>query len=124
MAKIIKKASMVDDVESEKHKNFNTEIKKFSKNLGDFFLRDGISTFSHRDKILAVKNANIVAPFLEKMYIMRLGETIGFWENNKFSPNARAYRDLRIENFSKIALQNEQELDFYLRGGMLECDSD
>ena len=47
-----------------------------------------------------------------------------FWENNKFSPNARAYRDLQVENFSKIALQNEQELDFYLRGGMLECDSD
>lgn len=124
MAKIVKKASIIDDIASEKLKNFNAEIKKFSKKFGNFSLRDGITNFSHRDRILAVKNAHIVAPFLEKMYFMRLGETIGFWENNQFFPNARAYRDLQIENFSKISLQNEKELDFYLRGGMLECDED
>lgn len=58
------------------------------------------------------------------MYFMRLGETIGFFENNHFSPNARAYRDLETENIPKIVLQSEEELDYYLRGGMLEVDSE
>ena len=56
------------------------------------------------------------------MYFMRLGETIGFYENGKFKPNARAYRDLQVEHLPKITLQNEGELDYYLRGGMLETE--
>ena len=85
-------------------------------------MRENRELFTHRDKILSVKNAEIIAPFLEKMYFMRLGETIGFNENGQFTPNARAYRDLDISEIPKIILQNEEELDYYLRGGLLEAD--
>lgn len=123
MAKIIKKKSFAEEKFSEKIQNYNDEIKKFAKKLGDFKLRENREIFSHRDKILAVKNAEIIKPFLDKMYFMRLGETIGFYENGKFLPNARAYRDLEVENIPKIALNTEEEVDYYLRGGMLESDA-
>ncbi len=123
MAKIIKKKSLENEKNSEKIQNYNDEIKTFHRSLGDWKTRENISLFTHRDKILAVKNAELIKPFLDKIYFMRLGETIGFFENNHFSPNARAYRDLHTENIAKIALQSEEELDYYLRGGMLDTDA-
>ena len=122
MAKILKKESFEHEENTPKIQNYNDEIKKFSRKLGEWKMRENRELFTHRDKILSVKNAEIIAPFLEKMYFMRLGETIGFNENGQFTPNARAYRDLDISEIPKIILQNEEELDYYLRGGLLEAD--
>lgn len=124
MAKIVKKSSFSLEKNEQKIQNFNDEIHTFSRSLGDFSLLENRVIFSHRDKILAVKNAKIITPFLDKMYFMRLGEIIGFYENGKFSPNARAYRDLNVEKIPKIALETDEAVDHYLRGGMLETDAD
>lgn len=121
MAKIIKKSPISENTLIQS-KNFNTEIKTFHRNLWEWKIKENTSLLSHRDKILAIKNLHIVQHLLDKMYFMRLGETIGFYENGKFKPNVRAYRDLQVEHLPKITLQNEEELDYYLRGGMLETE--
>lgn len=123
MAKIRKKSAFSDTKTEEKPKNYNNEIKKFSKNISPFSLKKDISLFSHRDKVLAVKNAEIVTPLLEKMYFMRLGETIGFWENNAFLPNARAYRDIESENLDFLELETDETIDEYLRWWVFDTES-
>lgn len=123
MAKIIKKAPISENIEIQA-KNYNDEIKNFRKNLGNFETKDWISLFSHRDKILAVKNTELVEKFLDKMYFMRFGETIWYLENNKFEPNARAYRDLEVWNFEEIFLNSDEEIDYYLRWWMIETEND
>lgn len=80
MAKILKKSSFLDENLPNPRKSSNTEIKKFREKLSPFILLPGRTLFSHRNKILSVKNADIIEPFLDKMYFMRFGETIGFWE--------------------------------------------
>lgn len=124
MAKIRKKSCFSEEKSEEKLKNYNSEIKKFSKNIAPFSPKNNISLFSHRDKILAVKNAEIITTFLEKMYFMRLGETIGFWEHNAFSPSARAFRDIDVKNTEILELKTEEEIDEYLRGGIFAIDSE
>lgn len=115
MAKILKNSSIIPEKTLTKNKNSNDEIKKNQKKI-PWETRDGISLFEHRDKILAVKNAEIITPHLDKMYFMRLGETIGHRNNGEFFPNARSYRDIFTENFPEIILKNDEELDRYLRG--------
>ncbi len=97
----------------------NTDISLYSGTLKNWEIKKDISLFQHKNSLLAVKNADIIKNILPKVYFMRLGENIGTIEKQKFSPNARSFRDLEVENFQKYTITSEEELDLYLRGNEL-----
>ena len=51
---------------------------------------------------------------------MRYGEYIGNIVNGKYEPNIWAFPFLETSDIEKYTLQDEQELDSYLRGNPLE----
>lgn len=53
---------------------------------------------------------------------MRLGENIGTIEKHIYTPNARAFRDIKTDHLPVYTLKDEHELDRYLRGYELEGD--
>ncbi len=97
----------------------NTDISLYSGTLKNWDIKKDISLFQHKNSLLAIKNAEIIKNILPKVYFMRLGENIGTIEKHKFSPNARSFRDLEIEDFQKYIITTEEELDLYLRGNEL-----
>lgn len=55
---------------------------------------------------------------------MRYGEYIGNIVNGKYEPNIWAFPFLDTSNTEKYTLQDEVELDMYLRGNPLESDGE
>ena len=53
---------------------------------------------------------------------MRYGEYIGNIVNGRYEPNVWAFSFLDTKNTEKYTLQDEVELDIYLRGNLLESD--
>lgn len=103
-------------------KNTNEEIAQFKRKIHGWTLAPGITLFSHRDKILAVKNSHLAIKALECMYCMRFGEHIGWYENGKFTPTARAFRWMLPDEYTTLKIPDEETLDFYFRGGNLKHD--
>lgn len=119
MAKIIKK-SKIEIRNNENPKNYNSDIRKYRKKLKWFETKENIELFSHKNKILAVKNVENIEKLLDKMYFMRFGEVIWTIENDKFEPNARSYRDLDTQEINIIDIDNDMDIDNYLRGWNIE----
>lgn len=97
------------------HKSSNTGLKHFHGRLWNWEAKEWITLYEHEGKILAVKNASIGEKIREKIFPMRWGEYIGNIENGKLAPNAWAFRYIETSGIATYTIQDEQELDTYLR---------
>jgi 16S rRNA C967 or C1407 C5-methylase (RsmB/RsmF family) len=102
------------------HKSSNTSLKRFHGKLWNWEVKKWITLYEHEGKILAVKNAGTGEKIRENIFPMRWGEYIGNMENGKLVPNTWAFRVLETNHLERCQLQNEQELDAYLRENSLE----
>ncbi len=120
MAKILKKAPIKGP--SPRWLTSNTHIHHYSGSLKNWETGENISLYQYKNSLLAVKNAEIIKNILQHVYFMRLGENIGTIEKHIYTPNARAFRDIKTDHLPVYTLKDEHELDRYLRGYELEGD--
>lgn len=122
MAKIIKHKAIGSP--SDTIKNTNTDIVPYKKRIPGWQLTSpDITLFVHQNKLLACKNAHLAGPLLSGAYLMRFGEHIGYIDKHSFTPTARTWRYLMPESYTQIELPDEEALDAYLRGALLESDN-
>ncbi|MDD2694261.1 MAG: hypothetical protein PHY14_05105 [Candidatus Gracilibacteria bacterium] len=128
IASLERKESEVDNSwKTEKKSSFktsNTALGRFHGRLGEWKEIEGITLYEHEGKVLAVANAKVGEPLREKIFPMRYGEYIGNIVNGKYEPNIWAFPFLDTSNTEKYTLQDEVELDMYLRGNPLESDGE
>ena len=119
VAKIRKIASIETD---EKYRvvHINEDIKTYKWHLHGTWIREDIALYEHSGKILAIKKHKELENLRKQFYFMRFGEKIASieWWVILFDPFSHRYID--IPSIQKYELQDENELDRYLRGELLE----
>lgn len=101
-------------------KNSNHELRRFRGKLWEWNSKENIALYEHEGKILAVKNASLGEKIRDTIFPMRWGEYIGNITNGRFEPNVGAFSFLETSDIDQYIIQDEQELDSYLRGSPLE----
>lgn len=114
MVKIRKKSS-IHTKDTFHTKNTNEKILPFHRKITGWNTQDDIKLYTHEQRILAVKNSENVAPILRNIYCMRFGETIGYLDSGKFTPTARAFRDILPEIYTRVDIDDTLMIDTYLR---------
>ncbi len=101
--------------ESKRLENTNKELKISHANLWVWKIQEDITLYEHTWKILAVKNANLSEKLSKQVYFMRFGEYLGHMEKWVFSPSTTAYKHLDVSSIRRYGIENDEELDIYLR---------
>lgn len=78
-------------------------------------LRKAIILYEHTGKILAVKKHKELENLKKQYYFMRFGEKIGQNDNGTILFDAFAHRYIETDSILRYQLQDEEELDRYLR---------
>jgi 16S rRNA (cytosine1407-C5)-methyltransferase len=106
--------------DSKTPSNYNKELRLYRGNISPWKIQENITLYEHSNKILAVKNTDIWDKIRDQVFLMRYGEQIGVVDHGKFIVGHRAWKYLDISTTSRFSLQNEIELDNYLRGENIE----
>ncbi|MBP9812065.1 hypothetical protein KBC86_01675 [Candidatus Gracilibacteria bacterium] len=118
VAKIIKIAS-IEINEKDRPNAPNTKIFKLGKSEIDNILSKDIILYTHDNKILALQKNKHLEAIREKYYFMRFGEKIGTLDSVKIALDAFSHRYISLEGIDTYEIRDENELDNYLRGGIL-----
>jgi 16S rRNA (cytosine1407-C5)-methyltransferase len=116
----IRKTAPIETEEKSRIINTNEEIKTYKWHLHNTSYKDSIILYEHTGKILAVKKHRELENLRKQFYFMRFWEKIASIEDwvIRFDPFAHRYIDTTArKNYS---INNEEELDKYLRGETLE----
>ncbi|MBP9779514.1 RsmB/NOP family class I SAM-dependent RNA methyltransferase [Candidatus Gracilibacteria bacterium] len=124
VVKIQKNTSIPMKEQTQRIENTNKELRKSNIHLSNWNVKENITLYEHTGKLLAVRNAGLCEPLRNSAFFMRYGEYIGQKEGGIFHPIASAYRYLDVSGIRKHQLQNDLELDEYLRGKPLELNLD
>ncbi len=116
----IRKIAHIEIDEKPHITHTNEEIKTYKWHLSGMKLQEGITLYEHTGKILAVQKHRELENLRKQYYFMRFWEKIWQNDNNTLTSDPFAYRYIDTHNILRYELQDEQELDRYLRWELLE----
>lgn len=127
MCKIRKNAEILEEVEEKEPRaiKLNEELIPLTKDherlLSRFIETVGLDLSGHhlfefKRDILAIQKNGAAKALLQTVFPIRLGQKIGRIEEGVFTPDNRIGRDFKLTKTSIYEVQNEKELDDYLRG--------
>ncbi len=117
----IRKISSLKIEEKPRVISVNEAIKTYKGHFQNQILKDGIILYEHTGKILAVKKHRELENLRKQFYFMRFWEKIAALDEGRISFEPFAYRYIDTTSRTVYTINNEQELDRYLRGESLEC---
>lgn len=88
-------------------------LSKFSESVG--LDLGGHHLFAFKKDILAIRKNPAAKALLGTVFPIRLGERIGRIEEGVFTPDNRLGRDFPLAKATVYEIQDEKELDVYLR---------
>lgn len=119
VAKLHKIASIVTE-EKSRSINVNDAIKTYKGHLQNQIVKDDIILYEHTGKILAVKKQRELENLRKQFYFMRFWEKIASIDSWNITLEPFAHRYIDTTSRTIYPIKNEQELDRYLRGELLE----
>jgi NOL1/NOP2/fmu family ribosome biogenesis protein len=123
VAKLLKLKS-IETREKTRPEIANNEITELQHNDIENQLNPGIKLYNHEGKILALIDSPHLENIREKYYFMRFWEKIGQKEKWQTFLEPFAHRYIDISHFQGYEIENENDLDAYLRGNPLVIKKD
>ncbi len=117
----IRKITSIEIEEKTRVIHANEEIKTYKWHLHGTTLREDITLYEHTAKILAIKKHRELENLKKQFYFMRFWEKIASIEWWVIVLDPFAHRYIEISDITRYEIHDEQELDRYLRGELLEC---
>lgn len=94
-------------------KEYERLLQRFSETVG--LDLSGHHLFAFKKDILAIEKNTPAKALLQTIFPIRLGQRIGRIEDGVFTPDNRIGRDFPLSKATIYEIQDEKELDMYLR---------